>query len=197
VPGNTPSRVRRKHTSEPSQRWAGAVVSAPMKRLTAAMLALAAQLALADDITPEQAAKVERENKKAQEDVAKKYGNKKSSEMSADERREMIADQKAANAKVLEKNGVSAKDYARYEVTANGAQRDAAKASGAALDKKEADQKAAAEKAAAKPADGSAGVVVEKGLPPEEKPQDNRGELLKEMQERATKAAKGKGKSRY
>lgn len=165
-----------------------------MNRLCAAVLAVSSLIAWADDVTPEQAAKVERDNKAAQEEISKKYGNKKSSELSADERREMIADQKAASAKVLEKNGVSAKDYARFEATASGSQREAAKASGAALDKKEAEKKEAEKKAAAekvaKPAGaGSGGVVVEKGLPPEEQ-QEGRGEAPRDVKPR------GKGSRR-
>lgn len=154
------------------------------------MLALVVVLALAaDDLTPQKAAKVQKDLDQANADVAKKYGNKKSSELSQDERREMIRDQRAAEIAVLDKNGVDPKEYARYEAKMNMADRAATKDARVALDKKEADDKKAAEAAKQggqeiqiqrgfnennpvtleeKPAGGSGGApVVEKGLPPD------------------------------
>ncbi len=72
-------------------------------------------LALVSDepIPAEKAAVVTREQQKAQADVGAKYGNKKSSELSPDERRQMVKDQSAADKAVLDKNGVDAKQWAR------------------------------------------------------------------------------------
>src|SRR3954468_729722 len=110
------------------------------------MLVFALLLTLAaDDLTPQKAAQVEKDREKAMADVAKKYGNKKSSELSPDERREMIQDQRAAENGVLEKNGVDAKDMARYQTKMGADDRAAAKNERERLDKKDADDKKAAD----------------------------------------------------
>lgn len=73
--------------------------------------------AVADEpLAPERAAAIEREQQKAQAGVTAKYGNKKPSELSQDERRQMIRDQADADRKVLEKNGVDAKTWARAQL---------------------------------------------------------------------------------
>lgn len=126
------------------------------------LFCLASLTALAGELTPDQAAAVRRDRQKAIDDVAKKYGNKKSSELSAEERRQMIRDQNEAVGKVLEKHNVDAKELARWEASASSADRSAAKDKSAALDKQEADAKKAAEaKAAAKPDEN--GVIIERG----------------------------------
>lgn len=141
----------------------------------------------ADDLSPEKVAKVERDRDAALAEVAKKYGNKKSSELSSEERREMIRDQRAAENAVLEKNNVDAKEYARYEAKMSLADRAATTSARAALDKKEADAKKAAETkqqgsgeipiqrgfsndnpvTLEEKANSGGAPVVEKGLPPE------------------------------
>jgi hypothetical protein len=70
-------------------------------------------LALGGELTPEQIAKIQREEKAAEAKVQAAHGNKKSSELSADERRQMIREQQKASQEVMDKNGVSPKDYAR------------------------------------------------------------------------------------
>ena len=70
-------------------------------------------LALAEELTPEQVASIRRDEKAAMERVNEAHGNKKSSELSTDERRQMIQEQQAAIDGVMEKHGVSRKDYAR------------------------------------------------------------------------------------
>ncbi len=70
-------------------------------------------LALADALTPEQIARIRRDEQAAIDRVNAAHGNKKSSELSTAERREIIREQQAAVRKVMESHGVSAKDYAR------------------------------------------------------------------------------------
>jgi hypothetical protein len=152
------------------------------------MIALALLLTLAaDDLTPEKAAKVQKDRDQAMADVSKKYGNKKSSELTSDERREMIKDQRAAETNVLEKNNVDAKEFARYEAKMNLSDRAATKAARENLDKKEAEDKKAADDKQGngeipiqrgfnennpvtleeKPQNTNGAPVVEKGLPPD------------------------------
>ncbi|MBK7859538.1 MAG: hypothetical protein IPJ65_13160 [Archangiaceae bacterium] len=111
------------------------------------MLAFAALLLAlaADDLTPEKAAKVQKDRDAAMAEVAKKYGNKKSSELSSDERREMIRDQREAESAVLEKNNVDGKELARYEAKMSLDDRAATRAERDRLDKKEQNEKKAAE----------------------------------------------------
>ncbi len=70
-------------------------------------------LALAGEIPPEQLARIRRDEKAAVERVNAAYGNKKSSELSTAERRQMIREQQEAHREVMNKHGVSEKDYAR------------------------------------------------------------------------------------
>ncbi|MBL8957976.1 MAG: hypothetical protein JNK82_44795 [Myxococcaceae bacterium] len=154
------------------------------------MVALAlALLALgADDLNPEKAAKVQKDRDTAMADIAKKYGNKKSTELSQDERREMIREQRAAENAVLEKNNVDPKEFARYEAKMSLSDRTATNNARALLDQKEVEAKKAAEQKA-QPGNGEipiqrgfsdsnpvtleennnsgGGIVVEKGLPPD------------------------------
>ncbi len=68
---------------------------------------------VAGQLSVEQTANISRENDKAQAEVSKKYGNRKLTEMSPDERRSMMRDQAAAERKVLDQNGVSAAEWAK------------------------------------------------------------------------------------
>ena len=70
-------------------------------------------LALAEDLSPEQLARIRLDERAALERVSAAYGNKKPSELSSDERRRMIREQQEAVREVMETHGVSAKDYAR------------------------------------------------------------------------------------
>jgi hypothetical protein len=67
------------------------------------------------ELTPEKVAEIRRDEAQAQGKVNEAFGNRKPSEMSNEERAQAIEKQQAASAAVLEKHGVSAKDYARYE----------------------------------------------------------------------------------
>lgn len=70
-------------------------------------------LAHAEDLTPEQLARIRRDEKAAMDKVNAAHGNKKPSELSTAERRQIIREQQEAARGVMEKHGVSAKDYAR------------------------------------------------------------------------------------
>lgn len=105
-----------------------------------------AALLYADDLNPQTAAVISREQGQAQAKVSEKYGNKKSSELSPDERREMIKDQAAAEQEVLAKHGVDRRDWARYEMKQGRADRESQQQAEKALADKD---KAAADKAKA------------------------------------------------
>jgi hypothetical protein len=70
-------------------------------------------LALAEDLPPEKLARIRREEKEALEKVNAAHGGKKSSELSTAERRQIIQEQQQALQGVMDKHGVSRKDYAR------------------------------------------------------------------------------------
>jgi hypothetical protein len=67
------------------------------------------------ELTPEKVAQIRRDESQAISKVDAEFGNRKSSELSSEERGQVIDKQQAAAAAVLEKHGVSAKEYARYE----------------------------------------------------------------------------------
>jgi hypothetical protein len=81
--------------------------------MSLSLVTLCLALVADEPIEPEKAAAVERAQARAQAEVAAKYGNKKSSELSQDERRQMVKDQADADRAVLEKLGVDAKQWAR------------------------------------------------------------------------------------
>ena len=104
-----------------------------------------------DDLSPEKAAVIEREQAKATSAVAEKYGNKKPNELSRDERSQMIRDQAKAEKQVLEKNGVEAKAWARYGAKQSREDLAKTKAATKALDAKEKADEEAAKHVAAPP----------------------------------------------
>jgi hypothetical protein len=181
-------------------------------------LALVATLLLAD-LTPEQLAKVQHERDKALLDVSKKYGGKPSSELTQDERREMIKDQREAESQVLEKNGVDPKEIARYEAKLSLDDRAATKAAKKELEEKEKREAAEKEKknepgeipiqrgfndanpVTLEEKQGNGAPVVEKGLPPEAQDDYNAAsggksndEPLPEPAAKPAKSGKGKHK---
>jgi hypothetical protein len=101
------------------------------------LVTLCLALVADEPLSPQKAAAVTREQAKAQADVAAKYGNKKSSELTPDERRQMIKDQTAAEKQVLEKHGVDAKTWARESIKRDRAQLATAKAEEQKLAEKE------------------------------------------------------------
>ena len=66
-----------------------------------------------EELSPEKMAELQRAQKKAGEAVEKKYGNKKPSELSPDERKAMIKEKGDAEKAVLDKAGVDSKACAR------------------------------------------------------------------------------------
>lgn len=100
------------------------------------LLAVCLSLTLGD-FDAARAAAIERDQAKELAAVNAKYGNKKSTELSADERRQMIKDQADAEKKVLDKYGLSPKDWIREQLARSREQSEQVKEAGKALDEKE------------------------------------------------------------
>ena len=66
----------------------------------------------ADEIPADKAAKIERSQEKAQAEISKKYGDRKPSAMTSDERRAQTQERSEADQKVLDKAGIDRKDWA-------------------------------------------------------------------------------------
>lgn len=115
----------------------------------------------AEPIPPDKAAQVERDQQKAQKAVDAKYGNKKLTELSQDERRQLTKDRAEAEAQVLDKHGLDAKQWARESLKKDRAQYAEGKERVKALLEKEKAEAEAAEKA--KQA-GTGEVQVQKGF---------------------------------
>ncbi len=117
-----------------------------MRPVTFALLALTALplRAAAQDLDPKKAALIEHDQQKAYDEIDKKHGNKKPSELSSDERREIIHERAAAEQAVFDKQQVSPKDYTQY--TAKMGLDDRAEMKDAAKQLKEKDEAAAQKK---------------------------------------------------
>ncbi|MBE2249490.1 MAG: hypothetical protein IAE78_08060 [Myxococcus sp.] len=123
---------------------------------------VAVALALApDDFDAERAAAIEREQAKQTAAVEAKYGNKKSTELTREERAQMIRDQAAAQNQVLEKYGISAKEWGRAQMNRSREQVEQVKQAARAL---EAREQAAAQKARAESASEPKEIVIQKGI---------------------------------
>lgn len=123
--------------------------------------ALTLSLTLApDEFDAERAATIEREQARETAAVSAKYGNKKSTELSRDERAQMIREQAAAEQKVLDKHGVSPKDWARAQMNRSREQAEQVRQANKALEAKEK----AAERAAAEKAGGPKEIVIQRGI---------------------------------
>lgn len=103
-------------------------------RTSGLVLMLVAVTAFADPPTPEQAAKLQHDVQKAQDEVDKKYQGR---ELSADDRKQQIRDRAAAENGVLEKAGVDRKEYARANAKLSKDDRAAIESEKAKLDKKD------------------------------------------------------------
>ncbi len=77
------------------------------------LLTLCLALGADEPLAPEKSAVIEREQQKAQTEVSAKYGNKKLTELSREERGQLARDLANADKAVLEKNGVDPKQWAR------------------------------------------------------------------------------------
>jgi hypothetical protein len=104
------------------------------------MLTCLLALALAAELSPRQAAEIQHEHDKAQAQVAAKYGNRKSSELSSEERRQMVRDQAEAERKVLADHDVSPGAWVRNQALRTPADRAEVKREQEALAAKEKEQ---------------------------------------------------------
>jgi hypothetical protein len=131
-----------------------------MRSLFVSVLLLGFSAFAGDELSPEKLGQLEHEQNKAAAEVDKKYGNKKPSELSSDERREMIREKAAAEQAVLDKNGVDKKDYVHAQTRMNRDGREQAKRTTKDLEKKELE-----DEARKKQGGGQKEVTVEHGLP--------------------------------
>jgi hypothetical protein len=74
-------------------------------------------LSLAEELDPEKVARIQRAEQAALEKVDQAHGKKKPSEMSNEECRQVIQEQEVASAGVLDKHGMTPREYARYTAT--------------------------------------------------------------------------------
>jgi hypothetical protein len=185
------------------------------------LISLCLALAVDEPLAPEKAAKIEREEQKAQAEVSAKYGNRKPTELSREERRALDKDLADASKAVLEKNGVDPKEWARDSLKKS--RDDYARTKDLVKDLEEKEKAEAAKKKAEADAPkevevqrgvseenpvtldekpNEAGVVpVEKGLPPEAQAEQNslsgqEGASAPAEEAPAPKPAKGKGSRR-
>lgn len=131
-----------------------------MLRLLPLSLLLAASLAAAADLSPAQKAKIHREQQKELEALDKKYGNRKPSELSNAERRALAQEQSEAEKKVLERNGVSQKEWALSSLRMGRGEKAEMDAAGKALAAQEESQK----KKSAQGAPGASEVKIQRGF---------------------------------
>ncbi len=114
-----------------------------------------------DELNPEKVAKIERDTEKALDKVDKKWGNKKPSELTSDERKQVIAERAAAEREVFEKNNTDAKSYLKYTTRQTKDERAATKdAAGRLAEKEKADAAKAAEE---KKQGGPKEIVIQRG----------------------------------
>jgi len=132
-----------------------------MNRLLSVPLLLAASLASAGELSPAQKAKIQHEQQKAMAEVGKKYGNRKPSELSNAERRAMAQEQAEADKKVLERNGVSQKEWALSNLRMGRSEKAEMDAAGKALDAQDEAQK---KKAGANGNSGPSEVKIQRGF---------------------------------
>ena len=151
------------------------------------LLTLCLALGADEPLAPEKSAAIEREQQKAQAEIDAKYGNKKPTELSREERSQRAKDLAEADKAVLDKNGVDPKQWARESLKKDRAEYAQNKQAVKDLEEKEKAAEAKKKADAAGPkevevqrgvseqnpvtldekpnADGT--VPVEKGLPPE------------------------------
>ena len=87
--------------------------------MSLSLVALCLALVADEPMAPEKSAGIEREQQKAQAEVNTKYGNKKPTELSREERSQMAKDLANADKAVLDKNGVDPKQWARESLKKN------------------------------------------------------------------------------
>lgn len=151
------------------------------------LLTLCLALGADEPLAPEKSAVIEREQQKAQAEVDAKYGNKKPTELSREERSQRAKDLAEADKAVLDKNGIDPKQWARESLKKDRAEYAQNRQAVKDLEEKEkaAEAKKKADAAAPKEVEVQRGVSeqnpvtldekpnadgtvpVEKGLPPE------------------------------
>lgn len=104
-----------------------------------------------EELDAEKIARIRRDEQKALDAVNAKHGNKQPSELSSAERRQIIEEQQAASAKVMDKHGVSAKEYGRHTARMGPDDNEAVAAATKRLEAEEQAKKAAEAKRAAEP----------------------------------------------
>ena len=108
-------------------------------------------LGFAGELTPDQLARVRRDEKEALARVNAAHANRKPSEMSNAERRQVIQEQQKAVQEALEKNGVSGKDYARQTAKMGPKGNEAVEAASKRLEEQDKQQAAEAAKTKKEP----------------------------------------------
>ncbi len=160
-----------------------------MRRAVLIATLLVSVTAVAQDLNPAMAAQIEHEQQKKFDEIDRKHGNKLPSEMSQDERRDIIHERAAAEEEVFEKHKVDRKDYTQYITKMGLDDRAAMKDAAKRLDEKDAEEKVKKESDDSAPKDpkdipvqhgfndqnpvtleekkNKGEVTVEHGLPPE------------------------------
>ncbi|MDP1826915.1 MAG: hypothetical protein Q8L48_26820 [Archangium sp.] len=128
--------------------------------MSLSLVTLCLALVADEPIAPEKAAGIERAQQKAQAEVSAKYGNKKPTELSREERSQMDKDLAAADRAVLEKNGVDPKQWARESLKKDRA----GYAQNKEMVKALADKEKAAEDAKKAAATGPKEIEVQRGV---------------------------------
>ncbi len=123
-----------------------------------------AALAQSGELTPEQIAAIRRDEKAAQDKVNDAYGNRKPSEMSTEERRQVIQDQQKAGMDVMAKHGVSDKEYSRQVARMGRDERAAVDQAEKKLEAEERAAKAAEQKKAEQAQKPSEDVPIQQGI---------------------------------
>jgi hypothetical protein len=102
---------------------------------------IALLLVLAQAPSPEEIAKIQVEQSKANAEIEKKYGGKKQSELSSDERKAMMQERATAEAAILDKHGVDAKSFARASAKQSKEERAATQQAAEKLEKEKKNEK--------------------------------------------------------
>ena len=113
-------------------------------------LLLASSAARAQELDPAKVAEIRRAEKAALAKVAAEHGNRQPHEMDNQERREVIRKQQAAQQGVLEKHGVSTREWVNYTAKMSPEEQSQAEAAEKKLEADARAKKEAAEKAAKK-----------------------------------------------
>jgi hypothetical protein len=141
-----------------------------MSRRTSVLLLVswlaAPGVALAQDgeLTPEKLAAIRRDEKAAQDKVNAAYGNRKPSEMSNEERRQVIQDQQKAGQDVMTKHGVSDKEYSRQVARMGREERAAVDQAEQKLEAEEKAKAAAEQKKAEQDQKPSEDIPIQQGI---------------------------------